>query len=219
MVNGLMAARLTDKTMHGGVIALSSFNVNIGGPTAGATLGNPTAGGATCTSLAGGRTSGSVQQTYQNCGVESSRLLINRTGKNMSEDALLNQSMSHGDADDERRRADSGGTSPAERQSILARNGVPSTQQNATMANITQAVAERRGVITSHDVSILWGPGNSGGHAINIVGLQYDAMGNLLNVITSDTGVGQCNRSVPAGQFQRSLRSGRPANVTVNPVW
>jgi uncharacterized Zn-binding protein involved in type VI secretion/phosphoribosyl-AMP cyclohydrolase len=218
-VNGMMAARVTDKTMHGGLVALGSFNVNIGGPAAGATLGNPVAAAAACNNLAGGRTSGSIGQSYQNCGVESCRLLITKSGKNVSEDALLDQSMKHGDADDERRRADSGGTSPSERQSILARNGVATTQQTATMANIAQAVSEGRGVITSHDVKFLWGPGNSGGHAINVVGIQYDGNGNILNVITSDTGIGNCNRPVPAAQFQSSLRSGRPANVTVNPIW
>ncbi|MBZ5729303.1 MAG: hypothetical protein LAP87_30550 [Acidobacteriia bacterium] len=91
--------------------------------------------------------------------------------------------MRNGDAESTRNRADSGGTDPGERKNILASNGVPSTLQNGSMANITQAVAEGRGVITSHDVAILWGPGNSGGHAVVVTGAQYDANGNLTNII------------------------------------
>jgi hypothetical protein len=215
-----MAARQTDKTMHGGTIMLGSLNVEIGGPAAGATLGNVAAGTAACNAAAAGRTSGSVQQSYNNCGVESSRQIINRaTGANIGEDALLDQSTRNGDADSARRRFDSGGTSPSERQNILANNGVPSTLQPATMANITQAVAEGKGVITSHDVSVLWGPGNSGGHAVVVTGAQYDANGNLINVIINDTGQGICGNVIPAAQFQNSLRPGRDANVTTNPIW
>lgn len=219
-VNDLMAARQTDKTMHGGSIVLGSLNVEIGGPTAGATLGNVAAGTAACNAAATGRTSNSTGQSYNNCGVESSRQIINRaTGANVGEDALLDSSIRNGDADSARRRFDSGGTSPDGRRNILASNGVPSTLQDPTMANITQAVAEGRGVITSHDVSVLWGPGNSGGHAVVVIGAQYDANGNLINVIINDTGRGICNNSIPAPQYQNSLRPGREANVTSNPIW
>ena len=222
LVDGLPAARKTDRTMHAppGQIMLGSPDVLIGGPTVGVTLGNPTAGNAACNAAAAGRTSGSTQQSYNNCGVESSRQIINQaTGASIREDALLDSAMRNGDADQERRHFDSGGTSPSERQSILARNGVPSTLQPNTMANITQAIAERRGVITSHDVAVLWGPGNSGGHAVLVTGLQYDQNGNLVNVIINDTGTGNCQNSIPATQFQNSLRSGRDVNVTTNPIW
>jgi hypothetical protein len=226
-VDNLMAARATDKTMHpppGSILAPCSPDVEIGGPTGGATLGSDPASGAAlaaCQAAGGGRTSGSTQQSYQNCGVESCRQIINRAnGTNVSEDQLLNQSMNNGDADNERHRADSGGTSPDQRQNILANNGVPSTEQPATMANIQQAVAEKKGVISSHDAGRLWGnPNVSGGHAIVVTGIQYDANGNPVTVFTNDTGLGQCQRGVPAGQFQASLRPGRPLNVTNNPIW
>ena len=80
MIDGLMAARQTDKTMHGppGNIAVGSPDVDIGGPVGGATLGNPKAGNTTCQLAAGGRTSGGTFQSYQNCGVEASRQVINR---------------------------------------------------------------------------------------------------------------------------------------------
>jgi phosphoribosyl-AMP cyclohydrolase len=87
------------------------------------------------------------------------------------------------------------------------------------MQNIAQAVAERRGVITSHDVAVLWGGAQSGGHAVAVTGAKYDADGNLAQVIINDTGQGQGGRSVPAAQFESSLRPGRDANVTDSPVW
>ncbi|WP_437606059.1 PAAR domain-containing protein [Sorangium sp. So ce834] len=224
LVDGLPAARKTDRTMHAppGQIMIGSPDVLIGGPTVGATLGNPAGGNTTCQAAASGRSSGRTQQSYNNCGVESSRQLINQAnGSSVREDALLDEAMRNGDADQERRRFDSGGTSPAQRQSILARNGVPSTLQPNTMDNITQAVAERRGVITSHDVSVLWGPGNSGGHAVVVTGLEYDQNGNLINVVINDTGrsSGNCQNRVPAAQFRNSLRPGRDINVTTNPIW
>jgi uncharacterized Zn-binding protein involved in type VI secretion len=226
LINNLPAARQTDKTMHPppGSIIIGSPNVLIGGPTVGATLGNPGAGNVACAAAAAGRTSGSSQQSYQNCGVESVRQIINQaTGANVSEDNLLDSSMNSGYANRERRRADSGGTSPGERQAILAANGVPSTLQNASMANIAQAVAQRRGVVTSHDVSVLWGPANSGGHAIVVTGIRYDANGNPHTIITNDTGRpsadGNCGVEYPADVFANSLRSGRDVNVTTNPIW
>lgn len=220
-VNDLPAARQTDKTMHGGTLLTGAATVEIGGPTVGVTLGNPTAATATCNAMAAGRTSGSSGQSYNNCGCESSRQLINQgTGSTVGEDGLLDESIAHGDADDARNRRSAGGTHPGGRRDILARNGVPSTLEPQGMKSITQGVAEGKGVITSHEASILWGPGNgSGGHAIVVTGLQYDANGNLINVITNDTGLGQCGRSVPAAQFASSLRSGRPVNVTTNPIW
>lgn len=228
MVNGLMAARVTDKMMHPppGVITLGSLNVMIGGPTAGATLGNPAAGLAACTAAATGRSTGSTAQSYQNCGVESSRQIINRaTGAGIGEDALLNSAMSNGDADKKRNRADSGGTTASERQNILASNGVPSTLPNANMQNLAQAIAERKGVITSHDVSVFWPPPGqagspqTGGHAVVVTAVGYDANGNLATVTVNDTGWGLCASTYPAALFASSLRPGVPMNVTTNPIW
>jgi hypothetical protein len=87
------------------------------------------------------------------------------------------------------------------------------------MRNIIQAVSEGRGVITSHDVSVLWGPGNSGGHAILVTGIEYDANGQPVAVIANDTGTGQCGVRYPINTFQNSLRPGRNINVTNNPIW
>jgi uncharacterized Zn-binding protein involved in type VI secretion len=221
-VEGQLAARMTDKTMHPppGMILMGSPDVLIGGPTAGAILGGRASGNAACLAAVSGRTSGSQQQTYENCGVESSRLIINKaTGSNISEDQLLDQSMANGDASNKRNRADSGGTTPSDRQNILANNGVPSSLQDQSMDNIMQAVAEKKGVITSHDAGTLWGTSDTGGHAINVIGVQYDENGNPINVITNDTGAGVCNNVVPINQYQGSLRSGVKMNVTNNPIY
>lgn len=226
LVNGLPAARKTDRTMHQppGEVLTGFASVDIGGATVGVTLGGGQNAFDACAVDAGkGRTSGSKSQSYNNCGVESSRQIINEaTGKNVSEDDLLNDAMKHGDAEKERKRYDSGGTSPDQRQNLLDRHGVPSHLEDNSMQNIAQAVAEKRGVITSHEVQTLWPPvvnGQSGGHAIVVTGLEYDANGNLKNVIVNDTGLGICGRSVPAGQFENSLRPGRPVNVTDKTVW
>jgi uncharacterized Zn-binding protein involved in type VI secretion len=220
-INGKLAARQSDKTMHGGAITVGSANVNIGGPTAGATLGNPAAGLEAGKAAAKGRTSGSTQQSYQNCGVESSRQVINRaTGNNVSEDVLLDAAMNNGWADREPLRADSGGTSPQTRQSILANQGVQSTLEPQGMKSVQQGVAEGRGVITSHDAGALWNqPGVTGGHAVTVTGVEYNANGSPKTVFVNDTGTGQCMQAVPASQFESSLRPGRQVNVTANPIW
>jgi uncharacterized Zn-binding protein involved in type VI secretion len=224
-INNLMAARQGDMTMHPppGSITLGSPTVEIGGPQGGALLGSdPTTGAAlaACNAAAGGRGSNTTNQTYNNCGVESSRQIINQaTGANVSEDALLDKSMKDGDADKERSRGDSGGTSPSGRSNILTNAGVPNSQQPNTMENIQQAVAERKGVITSHDAGKLWGTKDEGGHAILVTGIQYDGFGNPVVVYTNDTGWGTCQKVVQAAAFQASLRPGRDINVTNNPIW
>jgi uncharacterized Zn-binding protein involved in type VI secretion len=178
LINNLPAARMTDKTMHGGpasAIVSGSLFVSIGGPTVGAILGNLPAAAQQFDAAATGRVGGSPQQSYQNCGVESMRQLINQANhSSVTEDEALDDALRSGLASREATREDSGGTNPADRESFLAASGVRSTRVPATMAQIQQAVAEGRGVITSHDVAELWGPPNAGGHAIVVTGVEYD---------------------------------------------
>jgi uncharacterized Zn-binding protein involved in type VI secretion len=158
-INDLMAARQTDKTMHGGMIVIGSPNVEIGGPAAGATLGNVIAGTAVCVAASAGRASFSAQQSYENCGVESARQIINAFhGGSVEEKPLLASALFHRDAARGKTLKKSGATTANGIKKILARNHVQSTLQDQTMPNIAQAVAEGRGVITGHDVSVLWGP-------------------------------------------------------------
>ncbi|MEZ6138324.1 MAG: PAAR domain-containing protein [Pirellulaceae bacterium] len=222
-IGGMAAARFMDPTVHGGMITIGCPTVIIGDVGKGrplTVLGNPAAGMDACNAAAGGRDSGSTQQSYQNCGVESVRQIINQvTGESVDEDTLLDEAMDANDADREATRADSGGTSPASREDILARHGVDSSQQDATLENILNAVGTGRGVITSHDVSVLWGPGNSGGHAILVTGVEFDEHGQPETFITNDTGTGTCGARYPADVFMASLRPGRPVNVTDEPIW
>lgn len=224
LINGLPAARFMDLTMHAaptaGQILMGSENVIIGGPTVGATLGNPGAGQAAFLAAAAGRVSGQVQQSYGNCGVESTRQVVNQaTGANASENDLLNDAIKHGDAANSSNPNELGGTTPASRQSLLARNSVSSSLQDSTIENIAQAVAEKKGVITSHNVRKLWGPQYQGGHAVVTTGVEYNADGTVKNLIINDTGAGQGSRPVPASQYQESLTAGSKVNVTDDPIW
>lgn len=232
-INGKMAARKTDFTMHvgPGTITEGSPNVEIGGGVAGATLGDPDEAGRRCRAMAAGRTSGTISQSYNNCGIESSRQLINQSGGNMTEDQLFDWSLDNDHATRETtgkwynrqtdRRA-SGGTHPDGRNTILNENGVAAHTEESSMENLTQAIAEQRGVISSHDANVLWYDNvqpEVAGHAIVPTGLEYDENGQLKNVILNDTGMGTCQQTMSADQFQRSLRPGRDLNVTDNPIW
>lgn len=254
MVNNKMAARLTDPTMHGGVIALSSMNVEIGGPSAGGTLGNPMAGDAACKAAAATRFPqvlgysplGATQQSYGNCGVESSRQIINTANRsNISQESLLFQTIGSGITSWSNKRNELGGIGPnveghiigpatltdrpqSRFTDLLNQNGVPASEVPATSKNLQQAVAERRGVIVILMAGTLWGPGwgpapGSGPHAILVTGVQYDAAGKLKTFFINDTGMGTCTQPV---YFLRLLRAvddyfdGTGTHVvTDNPIW
>lgn len=217
LIGGQPAARQGDATAHGGTIALGTLKVLIG---AAGTSGNPWVGDNVCNGAATGRSSGSTQQTYGNCGVESARQIVNQaTGGNVAEDQLLNLALNNGWAGQDPDPLQRGGTGPADREAILSSQGVQSVRQPQNLQNIERAVAEGRGVITSHDAGLLWNTSDSGGHAVLVTGVEYDANGNPVNVIINDTGAGQCRQSVPVQQFENSLRPNREINVTNRPIW
>jgi hypothetical protein len=210
--------------MHQGAVVMGSGNVMIGGPTVGVTLGNPDAGKAACVAAAAGRDppAGSVdhhgrplphhttQQSYNNCGVEAARIIINQaTGKKVTEDDLLNWAIDHGKADgpkDPAHRYDAGGAYQGQTVDTLREHGVESTQERQSMETISQAVAEGRGVITAHTAATLWDDrAEQGSHAVNVTGMVYDSSGKLVSVVTLDTGTGNCATVVPAGRYEKSL--------------
>lgn len=221
-INGKAASRLGDKTMHGGVITKGCSNVRIGGPAKGGTLGNPTAGKKAFAIAAQGRVSGALQQSYQNCGVESARQIINQaTGKPVGEDVLLDKALSNGWAGRAKTRADSGGTQTKGLTAItsLSASGISAQSKEATMKNIQQAVAEKKGVITAHEAGALWGYEQPlGGHAIVVTGVEYDAAGKLEKVIVNDTGIGK-HHAIPAQQFENSRLEGWPCLITESSIW
>jgi uncharacterized Zn-binding protein involved in type VI secretion len=211
LVNGLMAARQTDKTMHPppGAIGTGSPNVDIGGPTGGATLGNPTAGTAACNLAATGRVGGSTAQSGQNCSLESPRQIINQVAPpppgtaGLTEQQLLNWAATPGSGIS----APVTSAFPAEQVTVLANYGVVAHQEASTSANLAQRVAEGRGVTASLDAAPIWGGATPVGtmHTVLVTGVQYDQNGNLANVIVNDTGTGNCGVSYPAANFQNAM--------------
>jgi len=218
------AARLTDQTAHGGLVSVGCPTVLIG--LAG-TAGNVAAGNAMCNQAATGRSSGTTQQTYNNCGVESSRQLINRaTGSNLNENTLLQNSINLGLANGTPGSPPvlaNGGTNPARRQAIMALNGVPSTIQQTTPQNLGLAMSRGQGAIVSLDAAPLWGPPTPPGslHAVTVVGVEYDDAGNRTAVIINDTGNGNCAQRVPTATFDAatSAHPNSQLNVTTAPLW
>jgi uncharacterized Zn-binding protein involved in type VI secretion len=218
------AARQTDQSAHGGLIAIGCPTVLIG---LSGTAGNVRVGTAMCNAAANGRTSGTTQQSYNNCGVESSRQVINQaTGGGLTEDGLLQSAINAGNANGTPGSppvfAD-GGTGPAGRQAILAANGVPSTVATTTAENLGVALGRGQGVIASVDAAKLWGPPTPAGslHAITVTGVEYDDAGNRTKVIINDTGTGQCGQEVDPATFDQAVAA-HPAsrlNVTDNPVF
>lgn len=219
-IENQMAARIASNTMHGGAVVEGCPTVLIGGPSAGALIGSSERARLIFRQAAEGRDSLDDRQTYQNCGVEASRELILASGGNATENDLLDWAIDENLAGNDPDPLERGGTHPEQREQILDRNGVPSHREEQNMTNITQAVSEGRGVITSHDAGTLWNdPGVVGGHAVTATGIQYDADGNVESVIINDTGNGHEHDSIPADRFEDSLRPGRDINVTDNPVY
>jgi hypothetical protein len=240
------AARESDLTAHGGKITRGCQNVLLG--LAGIS-GDFFAGITRCAAMAAGRQpaqgntnsrgqqlkSGTKAQSYNNCGVESSRQLIQQaTGSTITQEQLLAQALATRTTTTpfgtiaqvvgggSRQMYLSGGTVPASRAQLLTNNGVPAGTQTATMANLETALGNGQGVIASVDASRLpnW-PTNTPPqtlHAITVTGVEYDANGNPIKVVVNDTGTGNCGLKMPYATFQRAL-SGRDHVVTTNPIW
>lgn len=218
------AARLTDQTSHGGMISVGCPTVWIG---LSGTAGNVRVGTNMCNAAAAGRGSNTTQQSYNNCGVESSRQVINQAnGSNLTENQVLQNAINNGWANGTPGSPPvfaNGGTGPASRQSILANAGVPSTVQASNLNNLGLAMSRGQGTIASLDAAQLWGgttpPGSL--HAITVTGVEYDDAGNVTNVIINDTGTGQCGQSVPLATWNAAVGAHpSPAlNVTNNPIF
>jgi uncharacterized Zn-binding protein involved in type VI secretion len=255
------AARQTDSTAHGGLVALGCVTCLIG--LAG-TSGNVLEGIEACQAAAAGRNpppgaqspNGSQLapntpgQSYNNCGIESSRQIINQAnpGANLTQEGLFNQALANGQATSQttypagnpnagnaipaaQQMWWSGGTTSAQQASILAANGVPATQLTgassaASLTAMEGAVANGQGVIAGVWVGNLpastgwtgFAPG-TGGHALLVTGVEYDANGNPVNVVVNDTGQGRCGVRIPYNQFQNALIPGFTPAATVNAIW
>jgi uncharacterized Zn-binding protein involved in type VI secretion len=219
------AARQTDKTAHGGSISIGFPTVEIG--LAG-TAGNPPVGTKMCQAAAAGRSSGTTRQSYSNCGVESSRQVINQaTGANLSENGLLTNAINSGNAGGTPGGAlafANGGTGAAGRQAILASNGVASSVQATNATNLGLAMSRGQGAVVNLDAGVLWAPSATPPgslHAITVTGVEYDDAGNVVAVIVNDTGTGQCGQRIPAAKFNQATAAhpNSQLNVTNNAIW
>lgn len=230
-IGGKPAARMSDQTAHGGVIVLGLPTVLIG--LAG-TAGNVFVGNQMCNAAASGRTSGGTNQTYNNCGVESSRQVINQaTGGNVTENGLLSTEIANGNANGTPGaplQNAFGGTGAGGRQAILANNGVPSTVQATNATNIGSALSNGQGVIVNLDAAQLWptthGINMPAGslHAVTVTGITYDDAGNVVSYTINDTGPSggpNCGVVVPAATFNAATGAhpNTQLNVTTNPIF
>jgi uncharacterized Zn-binding protein involved in type VI secretion len=243
LVNGFRIGRQGDQLLE----AIGGTNSITGGcPTvlvgAAGIVGNVPAGQAACVAARAGRNPppgaldpngnqiqpGTAGQSYNNCGCETSRQLINQaTPANISQEALLNQAMAGGQASQVPGNLyASGGTNPQTRQQILANNGVPSHLENRTMGNLEASVAAGQGNIVVVDSQTLWTngttPPSTGDHVVVVTGVEYDDNGNVKSVIINDTGAGTCSQKVPANVWNQATApaiGNWQTNVTDKPVW
>jgi hypothetical protein len=159
-------------------------------------------------------------QSYSNCDIESARQIINQvTGKNLTEDGLLQQALDSNLAT----RANpnvpvgtppvvgDGGTNYTGIRALLGNYQVSSTVEANTLNNISTALASGKGVIATVDSDVLWGIDNASknavGHAVVVTGIEYDNNGNVTNVIINDSGGGDCSRRVPVDTWNKAVRA------------
>lgn len=221
-VDGKLAARQGDRTAHppAGAVTTGLDSVRIGGRREGAMLGGGVPSRRTCEKAASTRTSGRTKQSYGNCGVESVRQILNlRRPEPLSEDALLADVIAHGEAQSSTDPRHRGGATSDENRRTLERYGIPAREEEMSFDQIRLAVADGRGVITTHSTAILWGPGEVGRHAVLVTGFEYDDEGRLVSVVINDTGAGACVQHLDPTQFERSLVPGEAVVVTERPIW
>lgn len=243
LVNHFRFARQGDQILEaiGGTNSITGGCLNVLVGAAGI-VGNVPAGGAACAAAAAGRNppAGTLDnngnpiaantpgQSYNNCGCETSREIINQaTPGNVSQETLLNQSMTGGQATQVPGNLfASGGTGPAGRQQIMQNNGVPSHLEDRTTANLEASVAAGRGVIVVVDSQTLWTngttPPSTGDHVVVVTGVEYDDNGAVTNVWINDTGAGSCSQQVPIATWNSATAPAIgtwQSNVTDNPIW
>jgi hypothetical protein len=167
------------------------------------------------------------QQSYQNCGLQSSRQIVeqakgklNKTELQFLDDAIA----SCGALKDANHPAESGGTGAPSRQCVMQQYGVPSTIEPATVANVDAALRDGKGVIISSEADTLWGtqgisPSGPGKHAVVLTNGLYDSAGKMTGVAVNDTGTGT-QYTLTASQLQTCLNSGSGVmNVTDARIW
>jgi uncharacterized Zn-binding protein involved in type VI secretion len=216
------AARVDDITAHGGSIVGGCGTVLIG--LAGKS-GNVLAGARRCQAMAGGRhppadatgngnpLPDASHQSYNNCGIESARQIIQQvTGSSISQEDLLQQAIDNHFATagtGPEALYNSGPSTATQQAGLLTLEGASSTAVAGTMGNLEDALGQGQGVIASTDASRLgtWPDTLPAGswHAVAVTGVEYDADGNPTTVYINDTGMGQCGKPIPYSKFKSAL--------------
>lgn len=234
LIAGMPAARLGDSALHPGSTIFGPCCPTVLIGMAGKTQYYQ-AGTEMCQAAAGGRASGKTGQSWGNCGLESSRQIINRSGGNVTEQQMIDNAVKDGHASKDSKLADGkyssedGGTDPMKRKRILAQHGIDSTVEKSTPENMEKAVREGKGVIVSVDAAALWptthgiNPNPGALHAIVVTGVEYDEDGKIKNFIVNDTGPAggpNCGVSVPAATMQAAINAhgNSRLNITTNPI-
>jgi hypothetical protein len=241
-IMNMPAARMSDSGTHPGSVIMPpccpTVLIGLSGVT-----GNPRLGNQACQNMAAGRNpppgsstpsgnpiaSNTAGQSYNNCGIESSRQIVQQaTGANPGQEAMMNTAIANSNASQPaigsagsggpvtaaNQAWYSGGTTSGQQASILTNNGVPSSRVAPTstglqLSQLETALSQGRGVIANGDVSGLPGWGTqTGAHAVTVTGYEYDDNGNITHVIYNDTGIGACNQRATAAQFQNFLTTG-----------
>ena len=249
-IGGSPAARMTDSGAHPGSMISPPCCPTVLIGLAG-TSGNPWAADKACLAAKNGRhpPPGSVDsagnplaantpgQSYNNCGIESSRQIINQAnpGANLTQEQALSQAIGidptvqvplgsniNGVAvTPQNQMYFSGGTVPSTQVALLGANGVPATTVAQGSANLATPVAQGNAAIVNLDAAVLWPaeqpgttaasfgltPGNGNGHAVLVTGYDYDDAGNITAAHVNDTGLGLCNVTVPIQALENAQTS------------
>ncbi|MEI8394319.1 MAG: hypothetical protein WCF85_06250 [Rhodospirillaceae bacterium] len=166
------------------------------------------------------------KQSYQNCGIQSARQIIEQANIICLVDnelEFLNKAINSCSVDKaDNHPIDSGGSNAENRQCILSQYGVDSIIEDASVGAVDQALRERKGVIISTDVSVLWsglGISQAGRHAVVVTHGKYDDDGKMEGVYINDTGVGK-QYYITSDALKDALESGAGSmNVTSKPIW
>jgi hypothetical protein len=113
---------------------------------------------------------------------------------------------------------DNGGTTPSDRQAVLANFGINSELRDGSIENIASAISEGRGVIAAFDAGKLWGDPDyyGGGHAVTVTSVKTNSHGKILGFFVCDSGTGgnDSAKYYSAKDIRAALRPGRKINVT-----
>lgn len=231
-VGGQPAARVGEKSAHGGEIRPGcSPDTYIGGPSTGVIVGNLKKGKQACEDLALDGDKENSLQSWGNCGLESIRQIINTvTNEDVGEKELIDVALERnvfafpeisGDSSDP---YNYGASSVIERAEILEKiYHIDTTIEKPAIDTILSAVAEGKGVVSTHNAGILNGSFGWEDHAVSVIAVEYDAKGNPKTVFINDTGRLGCGAPVPFKKFKDSLRTLDHGiygvNITKDPVW